>query len=281
MKILATMPGRYGDILWSLATARALAEAYDTAIDFAISAKYGSLQALIQAQPYIACCVVDGLWDVQETAPMTPRIPTACVAPGYDVVYHLGYAGWPERPLPYECARLANIHRESRGEPLLQVVLDRPWITAPANPDTDPGKIVVGWSDEWFELKYGLTELIFPSDDPVDVLVPPQSRWAQEHRWGSHVSVDHWEEATARIATADLFVGCCSALHVLACGVGTPVLLVEPNPQRHHAIFYPYGKTGPRVRLLLGGDGQPTFDARHLKDAVAEMLRLETSDARV
>ena len=50
MNILATMPGRHGDIAWSLATVRALAEAYDEPITFAISGKYGSLKELIEAR---------------------------------------------------------------------------------------------------------------------------------------------------------------------------------------------------------------------------------------
>ena len=59
---------------------------------------------------------------------------------------------------------------------------------------------------------------------------------------------------------------------------------MEPNPQRHATVFYPYGKTG-RVRLVTGNDGQPTFDARAVRHAIQEALdvavstRLEPRDA--
>src|SRR5262245_63210788 len=71
--IACTMPGRHGDILWALPTVRALAEQAGAPIDLVISEKYGSLKDLIRRQPYIADVVVLADWQVQETAPMTPR----------------------------------------------------------------------------------------------------------------------------------------------------------------------------------------------------------------
>jgi hypothetical protein len=92
----------------------------------------------------------------------------------------------------------------------------------------------------------------------------PGSRWQTEAWHG----ITSWETAAGLIASSQLFLGCCSALHVLACGLGVPVVLMEPNPHRHHVNFYPYGTEGPRVTLVRGNDGQPTFDARHVLDAV-------------
>ena len=43
---------------------------------------------------------------------------------------------------------------------------------------------------------------------------------------------------------------------------------MEPNPQRHNDVFWPLGKTGPQVTQVLGGDGQWTFDARHVAEAI-------------
>ena len=59
----------------------------------------------------------------------------------------------------------------------------------------------------------------------------------------------------------------------VACALGKPCVLIEPNPHRHGDLFYPYGKTGSRVTLVVGNDGKPTFDARHCADAIWEALR--------
>lgn len=270
VKALVTMPGRHGDILWSLPTARAIAEAYDTPVDVIISGKYGSLQALIEAQPYVDTCAVDASWAVQETAPMSPRTPPVWPT-GYDRVFHLGYAGWPEEALPYECCRIANITRATNRESLLTIDLARPWIGSVAPSDPDRGAIGVGWSDEWFELKYGLTQLIqravYTTSSGGFLLCAPGSRWEREASY----KPTSWPENFRSLTMASTFVGCCSALHVLACAVGVPrVLILEPNSQRHHPVFYPYGQNGPRTVLIRGGDGQPTFDARHLVDAITQ-----------
>lgn len=197
------------------------------------------------------------------TPPVTPLI--------YDRTFHLGYAGWPEEPLPYECCRIANITRDAKREPRLTIDLARPWIGGGAS-SPGLGAIGLGWSDEWFELKYGLTRLLEftrPSMRPTHgfLLCAPGSRWEQEAQFKATAWIDNARE----MAMASTFVGCCSALHVLACAVGVPrVLILEPNPQRHHPVFYPYGQNGPRTVLIRGGDGQPTFDARHLVDAITQ-----------
>lgn len=278
--VLCSMPGRHGDILWSLPAVRAIAEAYDEPVTLAVSRKYGSLKELLELQPYIKHCMVLANWDVQETAPITPRTPHGAYnIDAFEHRYDLGYTGWPMKPLPFECETIANVMRPSYGQKPITIDLARPWITAPPA-ERAPASVVIGWSDEWFELKFGITELLFPCDNNtdrpmqpylIDILVPPNSRWSSEaYPLGS--STDQWMDSARRLSQTDIFLGCCSALHVLAVAMGKQVVCMEPNPQRHHDIFFPLGKTG-RVHLVTGNDGLPTFDSRHVKDAVEAALR--------
>lgn len=272
MNILCTHPGRHGDILWGLPTVRAISETYGEPVDLCLSAKYGSLKNLIQRQEYIREVSVHDRWDIQESAPVQPRIPPHSEAigqPTYDEIFHLGYAGWPTPDLPRDIYNRAN-----RFNTLASLDLDRPWITAPLS--LPAATVTLGFTDEWFELKYGIYWLLrnafIAADNGIDhyavVSISTSPRWKQE---AQHSGFD-WESAASWIAASQLFVGCCSALHVLARAIGKSVICLEPNPQRHQDLFYPYGKTGP-VQLLLGNDGLPTFDARHLIDAIQAKLQ--------
>jgi len=266
MRVLATHPGRFGDCLWALPTVRALSETFSTPIDLLLSPRVGesSFRALVQRQIYVGQVSVQRDWEILETAPITPRIPPN-LPPGYDRIVHLGYEEWPQKTLPYEVERITR-----KNVPNLMPIRLSPWIAATAR----SCDIAVGFSDEWFELKYGVERLLTnhledvnPGLTAVNVSGGP--------RWDTHPFP--WNEAAPWIAGAKLFVGCCSSLHVLACAVGTPAIIVEPAPARHHDCFYPFGKQGPEVELLKGADGLPTFDARHLCNAVDSRLGLEVS----
>lgn len=286
MRILASMPGRSGDIIWSLPTVRALSQTFDTRVCLQISAKYGSLAALIRRQPYIDTVFVDDDWLVQETAPMTPRCPpwilqddaaghiyryTETEPNAYDHVFHLGYSTWPRPDLArdiYDRADAIYHHIIGPGH-LAPLDLSTPWILPPWD-TLPPQDLAIGFTDEHFELKYGLYLLIFSrlfslKQQIVNVSTSP--RWQAEAEQPGY----GWEGAAAWISQSTLFVGCCSALHVLAVALGKPVIVVEPNPHRHNAVFYPLGTTG-QVQLLLGTDGQPTIDARHLQEAITAKL---------
>ena len=254
-RICCTFPGRSGDLLWALPTVRALSEQQQTPVDLILAYEYRSLVPLLSQQAYLGAVIADPLWAVQQTAPMTPRTP-ATVGWGYDHVYHLGYEGWPELPLPYDTARRAGV----------EIDLARPWIDIQPYYPT-PNSVAVGFTDEWFELKFGLWELLRHLNWR-SVSGREGSRWQRE---GHHHTTD-WMEAARSIAASRVFLGCCSALHVLACALGIPCVIVEPAEARHHPIFWPYDKVGPQVTLVTGGDGKPTWDARHTSDAVRDTL---------
>lgn len=275
MRILATFPGKHGDCLWSLPTVRAISETYRTPIDLMISPAIASLMSLLERQAYIGAVIVCDTWVLQETAPVSPRTPpcTALYAGRHDQIFHLGYMDWPTPDLPRAVYGRAQVEM---GE-LAPLDLDRPWITAPYT--LPPKDVCVGFTDEHFELKYGLYWLLTSAGYAgrmVNVSASP--RWRTE---GQQPGFD-WLSAAAWLARAHVFLGCCSALHVLACAVGTPVVLMEPSEARWNPIFYPYGKTGPQVQLVLGGDGRPTWDARHVRDTVETQVRArrEVTNAR-
>lgn len=266
MRILCTHPGRSGDLLWALPTVRALHETTGAAVDVATSEKYAGLCSLIEQQPYVAHAAPIQGWEVQETAPITPRVPTGYDPYSYDQVVHLGYVGWPTAPLPYDVANRAGV----------PIDLDRPWIIQPSS--LLSSRLAVGFTDEHFELKWGLTTLVasLVGAGSVAALCARGSRWDTETpSFGDNASLVYaleWLGAARRIASAEVFFGDCSALHVLACAMGVPCVVMEPAEARWHPIFWPYGQDGPQVTLVRGLDGKPTFDARHCREALVTAL---------
>ena len=211
---------------------------------------------------------------------MTPRMPplgilTAAVDGGISTVYercfHLGYRGWPDLPLPKETEACLHAQWKDADGPVPTIDLSRPWITAPQRyPSID---LAIGFTDEHFELKYGIYTLLWdrfrlkrPVNEVFIANVCNSPRWNDEPYGGwDHVT---WGQAASWIAASRCFLGCCSALHVLAVAVGTPAVVVEPNPNRQQEVFWPLGMDGERVQIVRGGDGQPTNDARHTAEAI-------------
>lgn len=277
MRVLATFPGRFGDLIWALPTVRAISETYGQPVDLQIPAEYGSIAPLLRRQAYLETVIVDPEWVVQQSAPISPRTPPYFTSQGYERVFHLGFEGWPSLPLPFEIERIARAQADELC--VAPIDLARPWITPIWS--TGPSDLVIGFTDEWFELKYGLYWLLRnhvlsprqPDRRLVGVSTSP--RWIGE---AGH-SATSWEAAAGWLGGTRVFVGCCSALHVLACAIGKPVVLLEPNPHRHHPIFYPFGTEGPQVQLVRGIDGAPTHDARHLIDTIEAALAVRDDES--
>ncbi len=252
-RILCTFPGRYGDLLWALPTIREIAEHTSTQVELLIAGEFAGIAALLAAQSYIASVIVDHDWSL--SSGWEPPVQAYHL---YDQVYHLGYRRWPELPLPFEIyERVA-----SGWTPAPDQILARPWITSPE--EGYPIDIAFGFTDCWFELKYALLALSFKWQRTYRGVFPPGSRWITEAGYGP----TSWLEAAKIISRAKLLLTDCSALHVLGVGLGIPVLLVEPMDARWNPIFYPLGMDGPQVTVVKGLDGKPTFDARHLKEAI-------------
>jgi hypothetical protein len=268
--ILCTFPGRHGDLLWALPTVRAIAETVGHPVDFATTGKYGRIASLVKAQDYIGGVHVLKEWEVEEGAPMRPTVPPH-IPDDYDRAVHLGYPGWPELPLPFYIEKIGKLQFPQ----MFPIDLNRPWIKAEKPAKSLSTQVAVGFSDEHFELKYGLWSLLTleklsPSlgGSWISLMGAPGSRWVKE---GGHGEAT-WELTAHTLTNCSIFLGCCSSLHVLACAMGKRVLIMEPNEQRWNPVFYPYGMDGPQVLVIRGGDGRPTFDARHVRDQIHALL---------
>lgn len=286
MKVLCTMPGKYGDVLWSLPTARALADAVGEPVDFMVGGGYASILPLLKAQPYIGTVGAPSSWEVQNTAPMTPVEPPSTImnlvgpADGhqYDLVLHLGYRQWPAQLLPLEILTGATRRMEDRdlaNKVVGGFTLQKPWIEPLLDQVHPSFMVVVGFTDEYAELKAGLIHALHNAlgADEVLTLVPPGggrlcTEWLLPSKDLEYHLAD-WESATRWISASKVFVGCLSSQAVLAAALGKPRVLVEPNPNRHHPIFQHWD-----TPLVKGNDGKPTFDARAMVVAVREKLEV-------
>ncbi len=265
MSILCTFPGRHGDLLWALPTVRAISEHLNTKVDLLIAGEFAGILPLLVQQPYLDHIHADPDWGMGHG--WNPPNREDWISP-YQEVFHLGYRRWPERVLPAE-VWLTAVGNYSKLADLPGIELERPWIRLQPGMPPRWRRVSFGFSDCYFELKYGITELLFPedtSDTPSGTVgvFPPGSRWCSE---GGYTSTT-WLEAAADIAGSKRFLTDCSALHVLAVALGTPVVMLEPMDARWNDLFYPLGKDGPEVTLVKGLDGLPTFDARHVKEAL-------------
>lgn len=277
MRILVTCPGRHGDILWTLPVLRELERATGAAIDLGVSPKYQGICDLAKAQPYLADSYPLTGWEIEETAPMTPWLPPT-LPTGYDRVIHLGYRGWPSRPFPFE--HYGRMIEQLPPELPLPPTPDlSPWLTREVWISPDRPIVAVGFTDEWLELKAGILLALAHRFRTVTffLFVPWQpSRWSREygHSWPKNVAVCCCDlrNVARLISSASVMLGCNSVQSHIATGLGVPVVMVEPASARHHPIFYPHGKDGPEVQLVKGNDGEPTFDARHVGDALAPHL---------
>ena len=281
-RILCTFPGKFGDLLWALPTVRAISEVW-TPVDLLIPERFRSIKPLLSGQPYLDRVIVDPAWVVYDTAPMTPRVPQPLADP-YEAVTHLGYEDWPDRPL----AEYVYACEQRHTSPIGPLDLDRPWIQ-PVHTVSQPApapRVIVGWSDEHFELKMGILLLLaarFKDQefwwlrqwggraDEIDTQWTFRDSFQPMGVFGPKVGVirTDWVAAAALMATGTVFLGCLSALWVLANALGLPTVICEPAPARHHPIFW---RESPKNHLVLGGDGKPTWDSRHIGDTLQEVL---------
>lgn len=301
MRILVSHPGRHGDIIWALPTVRAIARWAGGPVDFVTSKKYGRICDLLNEQrDYISYAWGDPAWEVVESAPISPRIPPLPIKylePGtgplppqkhelmYDKIIHLGYEGWPTLPLAEEVLRLAA---KTVGSEIGKFWdLEEPWITVKAEKPQGTTVVALGWSEEWIELKMGISLALgqrfrYEGDGrggwPVSFhqVCYPKGRHAEwfkifPNHMGYHAT-ESWLLRAQILSECKVFVGCLSGLWVLANALGMRTVIAEPEKMRHHKVFW---RDSPRNTLVLGTDGLPTADARHVGDVLATTLALE------
>lgn len=288
MSFMVCHPGRYGDLLWALPAIRALAEFHAEAprlilpTDPANTTPMRAIVPLLERQEYIGRVDIDPAWSITQDAPRGPLYPPVKL-PGMQA---LGYTSWPSRPLPYESAMVA-------GEEIYALACSmpehffRPWIEVGGVPVFHNKRLLVHWTDRYFELKLGILKEIERVLPDVDVSWYAQkgSRMCQAGAVAAGFDTLATMMASHRVVLTD-----CSAAHVLATGVGVrTVLVVEPEEARHHFVFWPGTivsgpahdtnwtqqmgtPLGERIRPVLGGDRRPTFDSRHVIDEITKAL---------
>jgi hypothetical protein len=275
MRVLCTFPGKFGDLLWALPTVRAISRRIGAPVDLLLARELQAIVPLLRSQPYLGAVATECAWVTRDTAPRSPRTPPLVAYPGYDRVIHLGYRDWPLPDVVRHTRETANEVCRLREE---ELTLDEPWIQAPDRTTYPFPALAIAFTDEHFELKFGLTTLVLESfartysDLGYRILTTPGSRWDGE-TWQpmrGKCPTD-WSGYATAFTGASVVLTDCSAPHVLAVAMGKPVVVMEPNPHRHNPVFYPLGTIG-QVELVVGTDGLPTFDARHVSDVLTRRL---------
>lgn len=211
---LVTMSGRYGDILWSLPTAKRIAEQVGHTVDFCCMPQYESLLPLLAVQRYIAKAFVLPNW-ICQGSPFGDQPWEAPVAElGYQRVFHLTYRYHPvNETLADFIARQQHIQLGDTWLPFLSVedvVRSRGAVVA------------VGFNPDGQEQKLTLVNHL------------------REHLVDVHFvdcSTLTWLQAAWAISQCKFFLGCRSSLAVVAHGFAKRCLIYEPNAARRPWIF--------------------------------------------
>jgi len=96
--ICLTHPGKMGDLLFSLATARALCQKFDCQADFATSEYCRPLIPLLEYQPYINKVFVPDKYVIDNFGQgVQPWRMPVYEGDEYEHVFHLGISRWPDR----------------------------------------------------------------------------------------------------------------------------------------------------------------------------------------
>ncbi len=257
---LYTHPGKMGDALWALATARS--HASGSRFDMALSTYCTPLIPLLQAQDYIASAYVLDSWNVKFESPVTPPVPP-WHSTVYNRTYHLGMLDWPS---PTLVQHYPNHMMEMYGQKVTPD-FNKPWLTIDTL-DRKPKEIALVFSDEWAELKAGwILALLeaFP-DEPFALFTAPEARLIRDFHFPMdlfYVPVGLVGLARA-IASAKLVVTCNSIGHPLASALGVKTLVAECSPPRQQPVFKAPIKTNRYW------DGINSFE---LVDHVKELLK--------
>lgn len=213
MKVLATYPGKYGDILWSLAAIRAYQASTGDEVTFACMPKYQAILPLIAVQPYIAFAYALDGWEEESNTVLCaqPAVPQAKVT-GFDKVYHLGFRvipGWPV--LSGILGRQYIDHSAS----VMRVYLRNPLPFLDVGCQ-EVGGISVAFTDMHPKTKrFVLSRLLNEFGPAVTV-----------------VNTLPFLDAARAIQISRIFVGCRSSNYVVAHGLNKRVIAFEPDEAR-------------------------------------------------
>lgn len=256
-KFLCTFSGKYGDILWSLATAKYIAEHIARQpVEFAVMPYYVSLLPLLASQSYISKAFVIEDWlrthsnhGDQPWEPPAGAIVKATGGQVYDQVWHLTYRGHPgitapNMPLIQFTAWQQGI-QFNHWNPI-------PFLTA--SDDVEELATPIHFSSGQLPqvvLENRLVSYAFNEQYPEPKKAFFEELWLQTRQDNLeffNVAELGWKEAAWIISKSVAYVGCRSACWVLAMGLGQETFTFEPHPSRHRdchlgSVFgSPYGK---------------------------------------
>lgn len=250
-RLLATFSGKYGDILWSLPTVRALWQLHGEKLDFACMPGYRSLLPLIQAQPYVAEAFVLEDWQcLHSNHGDQPWHPPMYIEQKYERFWHLGYRGHPgmngnpNHSLMDYIADQQGMKFVEPPVPFLTSYGDEEKVAIPltsihgAVPSADNPSpyLTMGFNDQYVDLKAAFRNRLLELLPEMTIIDVTQMTWLG---------------AATIIKNSFGFVGCRSSLAVVAHGVGQKVITYEPHPARHqsgmfgHVFGCPWGTEVP------------------------------------
>jgi len=235
-KYLCTFPGKYGDILWSLPTAKYIAEkVVSSPVDFAVMPYYESLLPLIQEQSYIDRAYVNKGWlrthsnygDQPWEMPLPVFDHNSLDDYSYERVWHLGYRCHPGRAFGNVEMPLMEFVAYQQGitfhEPIIPfLTVEKNWAESLADENgMDFGShIVLALNEQYAEQKTEFKNALAGNLTGITsvLLLDENITWAGAAR-------------LTRDAMA--YVGDRSANWVIANGLGKQCITFEPHPSRH------------------------------------------------
>jgi hypothetical protein len=249
---LCTFSGKYGDILWSLATAKFIAERIvGEPVDFAVMPYYENLCPLIQEQSYVDQSFVIKDWlrtnsNYGDQPWQPPPVERSCeeerdgikisYTARYSKEWHLTYRGHPgisapTMPLMRFIAYQQGIDPDQIKVPFLDVTEDITKLDIPL---------------QWYRFESGSMEEVVKQKRLVTFAFneqyADQKKVFLEKLWmlGKTVGLEFldlnsgsWRAAAWAIKHALVHVGCRSAAWVVATGLGQETITFEPHPSRH------------------------------------------------
>jgi hypothetical protein len=231
-KTLCTFSGKYGDILWSLPTARQIARVLTAGqVDFAVMPYYENLLPLLQAQPYIDKAFIISDWlRTHSNHGDQPWQPPIHVQREYERYYHLTYKGHPGITAPsmplIDFIAWQHGFRFTEREPFIDV------------PDCSEQFSIIHLSSGRFTDVVKENRLItYAFNEQYDQM----KKEFFEHLWQLlkdefeffNAGSAKWVEAAWAIKNSLTYVGCRSANWVMAIGTGQSTIVYEPHPARH------------------------------------------------
>lgn len=255
-RYLCTFSGKFGDILWSLPTAKYIAEKIvGQSVDFAVMPYYANLLPLLVEQDYISKAFViphwlrvhsnhgdqpwqppdqlelpDGRQLIEIRQPDKDGFPDDAYA--YDKVWHLTYRGHPGISAPE--MPLVKFTAWQQGITLDDATVV-PFIKAPEKLGHNPDEIA--FSSGLFSKVAAQNRLVSYC---FNEQYAEQKKQFFEACWAERGELEFinvgemgWREAAWVISQSKAFVGCRSANWVLAIGLGKKTFTFEPHPSRH------------------------------------------------